>query len=123
MHDIFKGEALRFFMSNVKGKERTIGGAVQLMREHFNGIDKQQRIKAELSATTLDNFIQKSNGIVRDGLSSLSTYINNRISQCRVGYRTEQHKVDFLRQAVIGTIGLQMFFVESPQTIISSSYI
>ena len=102
IHNIFKGEALRFYNSEVKGIETTLGGAIAKIRDHFNGADKQQRIKAELSSLTLEYFIRRNNGSIRDGLGALATYITNRVPQCPPSFRSEQNKVDFLRQSVIG---------------------
>ena len=102
LHNLFKGEALNFYKNEIKGKETTIGGAVHRIQNHFNGVDKQQRIKAELSTLTLDSFTRKNHGNLREGLAELATYITNRTPQCPPNFRSEQNKIDFLRQAVIG---------------------
>lgn len=86
----------------MKGKETTIGAAVYRIQNHFNGVDKQQRVKAKLSTLTLDQFIRKNNRNLREGLCELATYITNRTPQCPPNFRSEENKFDFLRQAVIG---------------------
>lgn len=64
LHNIFKGEALNFYKNEVKGKEHTLGGAIAKIQNYFNGIDEQQRVKAELNLLSLESFVRKCRGNV-----------------------------------------------------------
>lgn len=49
LHNLFRGNALRFYNAQVKDKVCTYEEAVAKVTEHFNSLDVQQRIKTDLS--------------------------------------------------------------------------
>ena len=100
LHNLFRGDALRFYNLQIKGRVSTFGEAISVIMNHFNSADVQQRVKADLSTLSFIKFVEK-NGSMAKGLSSLATYIANRTPQCPPCFRSESHKVDFLKQAVL----------------------
>ncbi len=62
------------------------------IQEYCSGIDKHQRIKSESSMTSIDTFMRKNHGNLRDALGEPATYTTNRVPQSRINLRTEQNK-------------------------------
>lgn len=117
MHNLFRGEALRFFIQNIRGTASTIGEAVFIMQSQFNSADKQQRVKAELSTVKLRTFVNQCNGSLHQGLRKLAAHIEERTPLCPPNFRFESNRVDFLRQAVISYPWAQpMLYKISPST-------
>lgn len=101
LHNLLRGDALRFYNEEIEGRYSTYNESVSVLSSHFNSLDKQQRVKADLSTLSLATFASREGGSVTKGLSSLAEYISSRAPQCPVSFRHESHKVDFLRNAVI----------------------
>lgn len=100
-HNLFRGSALRYFNTNVKGRSSTFAEAVTAIRSHFNSEDAQQRVKASLSSLSFQSFVDKE-GSKSKGLRALADHISSRITECPQYIRNEASMVDFLRSAVIG---------------------
>ena len=100
LHNLFRGDALRFYNANVRNRATAFGEAISMIFSHFNSPDVQQRVKADLSTLSLKQFAEKE-GSMAKGLSSLAAYIANRVPQCPPCFRSESNKVDFLKQAVL----------------------
>lgn len=101
LHNLFKGEALRFYNKQVREKESTIGGAINAMQNHFNSLDKQQRVKADLTTLSLSAFSEKHGGSIRKGLAKMASYIAERTPLCPPDFRGESHQIEFMKQAVL----------------------
>ena len=99
-HNLFRGDALRFYNMSIKNRCSTFDEAIRAIYSHFNSPDVQQRVKTDLSNLSLAKFADKE-GSMPKGLSALATYIANRTPQCPPCFRTEANKVDFLKQAVL----------------------
>lgn len=100
LHNLFRGDALRFYNSQVKGTVSTCGEAIHTMIGHFNSPGVQRRVKDEISTLSLNTFVEKDGHLLK-GLSSVATYIANRTPQCPPCFRSESKKVDFPKQAVL----------------------
>lgn len=100
MHNLFKKEALRYYNSSVKGKVTTFTEACKKMREHFNSGDKQTRVKNELQNIKFQDYVKKE-GTRYKALNSITSYIANRSQLCSKFYRSESHRVDFLKKALL----------------------
>ena len=98
-HNLFSGDALRFYNRQIEGRCRQFSEAVNAIYKHFNSDDVQQRVKQELSSLSFNKFAEK-HGSQGKALSSLATYIANRTPQCPIGFQSEANKVDFLKSAV-----------------------
>jgi len=101
LHNLFKGEALRYYSRNIRPRAQVYGEAISLMSKHFNTLAKQQRVKANLSNLKLSTFTEKEGGCTRKGLANLHSYIANRTPMCPPNSRHESNQVDFLRTAVL----------------------
>ena len=99
-HNLFRGDALRFYNAQVKNRCSTFVYAVRVIYEHFNSPDVQQRVKTDFSNLSLSTFAEKEGSITK-GLSALRTYISSRTPQCPPSFRTKANKVEFLKQAVL----------------------
>ena len=99
-HNLFRGDALRFYYAHVKGRYSTFAEAFRAVFAHFNSADVQQRVKADLMTLSLAKFSEKHGGMPK-GLSSLANYIANRTPQCPPSFRSELNKIDYLKQEVI----------------------
>ena len=100
-HNLFKKEALRFYNSVVKGKVQTFGEACTRMREYFQSADVQIRFLNELKTIKINDFTNKFDTKPK-ALSALASHISNKFPQCPSTYKHEFHRVDFLKNALMG---------------------
>lgn len=100
-HNLFKKEALRFYNSTIKGKVNSFGEACTKLRDHFQSPDVQVRVLNELKTIKFSDFTSKQDTKPK-ALSALAAHISNRFTQCPPTYRHEFHRVDFLKNALMG---------------------
>lgn len=101
IHNLFRGEALRVYNARVRGQTEVLGEALQIMRNHFNPPSKQNNIKADLLSLRFQSFLVKADGNRRLALKSLVSYIEKWHPQCSPEWKTMEHKVSFLRGAML----------------------
>ena len=51
-HNLFRGEALRFYNANVNGRASNYPASSQHDEEQFHSMSKEQQVKSELSKLT-----------------------------------------------------------------------
>ena len=66
LHNIFRGDTLRFYNAHVKHRATSFGEAVSIIYGHFNSPNVQQRIKADLSTVRLSGFSKKMGSNTKD---------------------------------------------------------
>lgn len=59
LHNFFTGDALRFYNEERQGHFNTFNESVAVVMTHFNSLDSQQRVKADLSTLRLSKFASK----------------------------------------------------------------
>lgn len=101
LHNLFRGDALSFYTRDVQPRALTFGDAIGMLQGHFNSVDRQKRVKAELLSLSLVQYTEDADGSARKGLEKLAAHITNRAAMCPMNFRHESHQVEFLRQAVI----------------------
>ncbi len=62
LHNLFHGEALRFYNANVVGCARLFSEALQMMKKQFNSASKQQQVTTDIPKLSNDNFLGKTGG-------------------------------------------------------------
>lgn len=72
LQNLFTGEALHYYNKSVKGQSITVGEAINKMRDQFNLLDAQQRVKADLASANLKNFTEQNKGSTRKGRRALT---------------------------------------------------
>ena len=82
LHNLFHGEALRFYNGNVVGRAHQFPEALQLMKEQLNSASKQQQVKEKLSEFSYVNFFGRTGGNKRKAVKELKDHIGKRISLC-----------------------------------------
>lgn len=100
IHNILKGEALRYFNSEVKQRASSFEETKQLLLSHFNSPDVQARIKCELQTINFQSYVEKE-GSKSKALSSMANHISNRSQKCPAAFRHEMYRVEFLRKALM----------------------
>ena len=62
-HNVFDGEAKRFFRSNVVNHANTFENACQLMQNEFNSITRQNRVRKLLQNLCLTQVMSTKNAL------------------------------------------------------------
>ena len=92
---------MRFDDSNVVGRARQFSETHQMMKEQFSSASKQQKVKAELSKLSYDNFLGKTSVDKRKSFKQRKEHIEKRIPLCPGTWRHETQKIEFLRDALV----------------------
>ncbi len=58
LQNLFRGEALQFYNSNVEGKAADFPEAIRIMKKQFNSSSRQQQVMAELSKLSYAIFVK-----------------------------------------------------------------
>ena len=75
---------------------------VQVMSHQFNSEHRQQQLLSQMHATKLEKFMkERKHDSLSDGLDALIAEINRIIPQLLDGFNTEEHKMNFLQEALI----------------------
>ena len=70
------------------------------MLDHFQSPDVQNRVKLELQSLNFDNFVSEQ-GTEAKALSKNTSYINNKAQHCPLNFRSNEMKIEFLKNAII----------------------
>lgn len=102
MHNLFMGEALRFFRDNVAKSATDFEDANKLMREEYNSVTRQNRCRAQLQKLRLADIMRKGKIGTVAALEFMRNEITKLAGQGPAEYRLEAHKREYLQEAVIG---------------------
>ncbi|GAB0496835.1 hypothetical protein MMPV_008156 [Pyropia vietnamensis] len=102
MHNILSGDAKRYYLDKVQGYATSFTQAVDMISTEYNSIVRQNRVKNYLSSYRMSS-------LTRDGVSEAAaleqTYktITKLAPQVPRSHQGDAHKVEFLRNAVVGS--------------------
>lgn len=102
VHNLFDGEAKQFFRNYVQPSSTRYQVVAQKMIAELNNITRQNRVRLYLQGLKLPAVIQKENCDVTDSLGKFRTTITRYAPQGPMSYRTEEAKVEYLYNSVIG---------------------
>ena len=102
-HNIFDGEAKRFYCTSIAGTQASFDAAVQRMLQEFNSITRQNRVRKLLQNLRLSHFLKTKNGSVSEGLEELRETITGYTPQGPKTRRSDPDKTEYLHDALIGT--------------------
>jgi hypothetical protein len=103
LHNVFAGEALRYFNLHVEGNHSLFSTAVAAMEAEFNSTTRQMRAKIFLKEIRLTEIQASERLTTADALDRLREIITTMLPQCSKTHRDEAHKVEFLYLAVVGS--------------------
>lgn len=102
MHNLFTGEALRFYRDNVADSAVDFDQANNMMKYEYNSITRQNRCRAQLQKLRLANIMRKEKVDTVGALEYIRDTITKLAGQGPLEYRLEAHKREYLQEAVIG---------------------
>ena len=96
-----EGTALDFLHTHLS-MDAPFPKIVQVMSRQYNSEHRQQQLLSQMQASMLEKFLkEQKHESLSDGLDALVAEINRIVPQLYDGLNTEQHKLNFLREAVI----------------------
>jgi len=98
---VFAGDAKRFYDAHVYGDVGSVQDAFLRMSEEYNTPTRQLAVKHQLSELRLSHFVTQGQ-TEKQALESVRSTITRLAPQLPPTYRADNHKVDFLRHAVVG---------------------
>lgn len=101
MHNLFVGEALRFYRNNVAYTAVDLRQAKSMMKEEYNSVTRQNRCRAQLQKLRLVNVMRKEKVIIVVALEHICDEITKLSGHGPVECRMEAHKREYLHEAVI----------------------
>ena len=102
MHNLFRDDAKRFYLNNVDGYATSFKQAVEMIGNEYNSPVRQNRVKNYLKSLRLSQFVKEGKG-ESEALSKLYQVITKLEPQAPKSHRGNAHRVEFLRNAVIGS--------------------
>ena len=101
-HNIFDGEAKRFYRSHVIQRATDFNSAASLMVKEFNSLTRQNRVRKLLQNLRLSRIIDTKRIPVSEALEELRETITKYTPQGPPTHQSEQDKTEYLHDAVIG---------------------
>jgi len=101
MHNMFAGEAKRFYDIHVEGAVVTFAEAVQKLNDEYNSPARQAAVKWELASLRVSILVAKGQTEMA-ALTSVHQTISKLAPQLPPSHRGDAHLVDFLHRAVVG---------------------
>jgi len=101
MHNLFTGDAKRFYYHRVDGYATGFSQAVEMIEREYNSVVRKDRCKNYLSTLRLAKFVEEGTEISA-ALEKTYKVITKLAPQVPRSHQGEAHKVEFLRKAVIG---------------------
>lgn len=102
VHNLFDGEAKRFFRDQVFPQCDNYPSAAAQMIAEYNNITRQNRVRQYLQGISLTSIMEKESCDTSDGLEKLRNIITRFAPQGPRSYRSEEAKVEYLYNAVAG---------------------
>lgn len=101
LHNLLLRDALRFYLDQVQPFTVTYQQAIDAIHREFNSAVRQARVKNHLNSLRVSAFV--STGIeISIALSNVYKTILKLSRQCPPSHRGDAHRIEFLRQAVVG---------------------
>ena len=100
IHNVLRGEALRFYTHHAPFASLEI--AIEAIESEFDSRTRQNQVKNELADLRLPLSMTSKNMSTGEALETIRSEISAKIYLCPQEYRTEWHKRQYLRDAVVG---------------------
>lgn len=101
LHNLLRGYAKRFYLDKVDGYATSFQQAVQMLELEYNSAVRQTRVKNYLNSLRITSFTAEGTE-VSAALSNLYKAIIKLSRQAPRSHQGDAHKVEFLRNAVVG---------------------
>ena len=101
MHHLFRGNAKRFYIRNIEGKNLSYNEVIQIIEREFNSVSRQNRIVGYLRNLRINKFLGKNENL-NDALEKVHEEISKLTPQGPEHNRSERHRIEYLRDSVIG---------------------
>lgn len=101
IHNILSKDAQRFFVDRVKNYATNFEHAVELVDIEYNSAVRQSRVKNYLNSLRVSDFINSDTDAAK-ALSKVYKAILKMSRQVPLPHRGDEHRVEFLRHALIG---------------------
>lgn len=101
MYHILKDDARLFYDNKIRNKISNFNEACALMNKEYNSVARQNRIRTQLNRLRVCQYVT-SNCSESEALEIVHRKITTLYLLGPTAYRTEAHKIDYLRNAVIG---------------------
>lgn len=103
MYNMFDGEAMRFFDSNVDGHVQTFSEAVLIINKQYNSKTRQTAVQNRLTNLCLGRLVAEG-ASEKQALKTIYDTITKLAPQLPPNYRDDSHKVGYLRLSVVGVM-------------------
>ena len=112
-HLVFDGEAKQFYRRNIANKADSYEIACSLMRNEYNSFTRQNHVRKFLQGLRLQAIMDKKNCSPNEALEELRSQISKFAPQGPKNHRSEEDKVEYLHDAVIGIDWAQSALTQS----------
>ena len=116
-HNVFDGEAKRYYRSHVIQHAQDFNSATLLMVNEFNSLTRQSRARKRLQNLELPQIMETKRIPVSEALEELRETITNCTPQGPPTHQSEQDKTEYLHDAVIGVEWAKSVLTQSLATI------
>jgi hypothetical protein len=100
-HHLLRDNAKRFYTRHIQGNVGSFSEASNLMEQEYNSISRRNRISNHLKSLRITQYVS-SHCNTSDALEKLHVEISKLAPQGPMHYRSEEHRIEYLRSAVIG---------------------
>ena len=101
-YHVLKDDARSFYDEKIQGRVFNVGEACTLMDKEYNSYTRQVRIRNEVCHLRVST-MRTADGDEIEALQNIHSKITKLYMLGPSAYRTESHKIDYLRNAVTGT--------------------
>lgn len=101
LYHILKDDAKNFYNDNIKGKVSSFQETCAIMNDEYNSFTRQSRIRNHLNRLRVTEYMTKGHNDTQ-ALELVHRTICKLHKQGPLSYRSEAHKIDYLRNAVMG---------------------
>ncbi len=122
VHNLFRGEALSYYYTEIELLGNNDGDVISKFKSQFKSISEQQCVKADLSALSFQEMVEKFDGDRGKALNDLFVHIKAQILLCVRDWGNESGKVFFLRCAPLKENWLDSIYVALHRILAFVSY-
>ena len=101
LHNLLRGDVKRYYLNKIDGYETSFQQAIQILEEEYNSPVRQTRVKNYLNSLRVTAFVAEGKEMY-DGLALTYKSIIKFSRQAPRSHQGDAHKVEFLRNAVVG---------------------
>ena len=116
-HNIFEGEAKRFYREKVRERCGNFEQACQIMQDEYNNITRQNRIRKYLQSLRIQSLMNTKKLNTAEALEELRENIPRFAPQGPRTHRSGEDKVEYLYKAVVGAPWAKSVLANSQSTV------